>query len=109
MRISDWSSDVCSSDLIENHKKTRPGFFSRLFRTERWKTWLLANTPLVEAEHAAANLPRKCELAISNAQAALASFDARVQNLESSIAAIHQKIDQQIGSESYRERMCMYV
>src|SRR3546814_14629378 len=32
-----WLSD------IENHKKTRPGFFSRLFRTERWKTWLLAN------------------------------------------------------------------
>src|SRR3546814_15561969 len=27
-----WLSD------IDNHKKTRPGFFSRLFRTERWTT-----------------------------------------------------------------------
>src|SRR3546814_4716992 len=32
MRISDWSSDVCSSDLQKHHRCTRPA---------RWSVWRL--------------------------------------------------------------------
>src|SRR3546814_11664816 len=31
MRISDWSSDVCSSDLEERHHARRPGFRAGAF------------------------------------------------------------------------------
>src|SRR3546814_19202203 len=32
MRISDWSSDVCSSDLMEGARKLRQALHLRLFR-----------------------------------------------------------------------------
>ncbi|MFN4311807.1 MAG: AAA domain-containing protein [Ferrovibrio sp.] len=83
-----WLSD------IEGHKKTRPGFFSRLFRTERWRAWLLANRPLIEAERAAADLRQKCEQAFSSVQTELAALDARIQTMEGSIAGMRQHIDQ---------------
>src|SRR3546814_12592109 len=37
MRISDWSSDVCSSDLLDHRRVPAPGLVQRLrpFRPER--------------------------------------------------------------------------
>src|SRR3546814_10808225 len=32
MRISDWSSDVCSSDLVEAHARDGPGRIERAFQ-----------------------------------------------------------------------------
>src|SRR3546814_11299495 len=34
MRISDWSSDVCSSDLLEERRKGGRRFIARLFRSD---------------------------------------------------------------------------
>src|SRR3546814_7173571 len=39
MRISDWSSDVCSSDLLENRRKDDRGRFSFLGRQNINRTW----------------------------------------------------------------------
>src|SRR3546814_1359864 len=52
MRISDWSSDVCSSDLVPlaRPRRLRPGLRHRLFR------WLPG--PPHEADLAARALPR---------------------------------------------------
>src|SRR3546814_8844466 len=37
MRISDWSSDVCSSDLAEKLQETWPG--ARIVSTFKWPFW----------------------------------------------------------------------
>src|SRR3546814_18092225 len=37
MRISDWSSDVCSSDLVEQGKAFAEQQFARLVGIERWR------------------------------------------------------------------------
>src|SRR3546814_20734135 len=61
MRISDWSSDVCSSDLIE----ILPGEISRLDHPGRrpasWLPWDYATEPPVRADPAElAGIVRNC-------------------------------------------------
>src|SRR3546814_17174791 len=103
MRISDWSSDVCSSDLIGPHRKQ-----SRIvFRPQG-----LARGPLDSDLAAIAIEDRKREIkerannAVITAVARQAHAKIERRELIENCLA-HQSF--QIGSASCRERVCQYV
>src|SRR3546814_14947247 len=53
MRISDWSSDVCSSDLVDNHvsrRRVRGQSQQRIYRVRRQNDWqhAILDTVIVE-------------------------------------------------------------
>src|SRR3546814_5024679 len=85
MRISDWSSDVCSSDLVlDSLLKTDPSLrpiMSQLDRSQRSRAW---NDGKVTAHHGI------------------------IPTLEpANLSAMSEK--EQIGRASCRERVCQYV
>src|SRR3546814_11855035 len=43
MRISDWSSDVCSSDLFETLDASQPAFEARRFEDRDFARWVRTN------------------------------------------------------------------
>jgi hypothetical protein len=77
---------------VQRHRQTRPGFFARLFRTERWKAWSRANAPLVEAEASAANLLRTTEQSLSEATAALNALTGNIDKAEENLAVPRQRV-----------------
>src|SRR3546814_17028905 len=85
MRIIDWSSDVCSSDLVE-------------CQPHRIQHRLLTGDRIVEEHHAA--------FAGEKADGAAMLLD---QCPEASVVALQQRDDLQIGRASCRERVCQYV
>src|SRR3546814_4949316 len=84
MRISDWSSDVCSSDLIETLQRKLPSNLDRLRRA---------------ADNAMAGAVRA-----TNLTQHLLAF-SRKQPLNPRPVAVNR----QIGRASCRERVCQYV
>jgi hypothetical protein len=89
--------DRCERN-VSDHLILRPGFFSRLFHTRRWKDWSYAHAPLVEA----ASLARGAFSAAKEASdSATASFDmliADIRRLEGVIASLRQIIAETSGS-----------
>src|SRR3546814_11817910 len=103
MRISDWSSDVCSSDLLDDH-----GFAD----VERFNAWAAAyqrqldrlavlDAPL--AERQILQRVRGGEIALPVA-VVLAGFEDVSPRLADWLAALRE-----IGRASCRERVCQYV
>src|SRR3546814_4556743 len=99
MRISDWSSDVCSSDL---------SLAQELSSVER-----LVNIRGIEEKEG-----RVLPLALKRANAGLGAARYRLRNLETSLAAAQSTLAfvlglpagvQEIGRASWRERVCEYV
>src|SRR3546814_18367659 len=105
MRISDWSSDVCSSDLLEQTMLWERGVDHALFRPDR-------------APHPAfADLPRPIQLYVGRV--------AVEKNIEAFLDASHPGTKvivgdgpalpdlgaryPEIGRASCRERVCQYV
>src|SRR3546814_15212604 len=97
MRISDWSSDVCSSDLMQAvQRKVFPGADPRFFEPE------IAPAPTGVA---GTGLP---------ATTPLADLTARVNSLEKQMTTLTGQNEQnsfriKIGRASCRERVCQYV
>src|SRR3546814_10267539 len=97
MRISDWSSDVCSSDLLLRHTSGPTyGFQNRTnvdlaYRTGRLETWH-GNLTLDQFVAAVAKLP----LEFSPGEGWNYSVSTDVLGAE-------------IGRASCRERVCQYV
>src|SRR3546814_17958049 len=111
MRISDWSSDVCSSDLFEQHGPRDWTIFEQYARD--------ANIALLEIQD-----PYCC--ADGQARGRLVNFISRFGQLASQIADVHvvafdadsvqtrepeSTNDQrrEIGRATGRERVCQYV
>src|SRR3546814_1634206 len=87
MRISDWSSDVCSSDLLIGYLAYYAGLTQALFvAAKRWIGW-------VPGGLAAASV------------FACAGFGA-VSGSSTATAAVFSR---EIGRASCRERVCQYV
>src|SRR3546814_13063665 len=125
MRISDWSSDVCSSDLdIYEQGKTQPDWFTALFRA--------GETGIIPAEELAA--ARRAMSEEQYAQEFECSFDAAIMGAyygkllaaaerDGRIGAmpwepalpVHNAWDlgigdsTELGRASWRERGCQYV
>src|SRR3546814_9387691 len=86
MRISDWSSDVCSSDLILSFEPN-PDIFSELERNASSdRRWHLFNMALSDFD-------------------GMASFNIMAADQFSSLKAPSGEI----GRASCRERVCQYV
>src|SRR3546814_2238437 len=79
MRISDWSSDVCFSDL--RHGRRRPGLRQRVLQVRHALV-------RVAVEH-------------------VADRDGRHEAVV--IAAAERLVEEEIGRASCRERVCQYV
>src|SRR3546814_4151704 len=90
MRISDWSSDVCSSDLLRFHRPTQ----RRDERTRR-----LDEPPALDAGGLPDWPERPC--------AAKDPVQLRRVGVGVLLAADHRR--DQIGRASCRERVCQYV
>src|SRR3546814_8420574 len=116
MRIIDWSSDVCSSDLIEAAIKTLEGFGAIISEIS------LPNSPL--------SVPTYYVVAPAEASSNLARFDGvRYGHRAEGVKTLEQLYKKsrgegfgaevqrrimigtyvQIGRESCRERVCQYV
>src|SRR3546814_18487667 len=102
MRISDWSSDVCSSDLIEARIGNRAkagqvvGNFNNLF--------MLRVRETATAELLTRQLPKVEVYATALMSGATDSSDPH-----GNTAFTSNTQDRKIGSASCRERVCQYV
>lgn len=70
---------------IAEHRRSRPGFFARLFRMAGWKAWAEVNAPLV-ANAAAA------DRAAQSAQQVLSEASAKLDDLSGKTAKIEQRL-----------------
>src|SRR3546814_14651560 len=96
MRISDWSSDVCSSDLIEEFLEVRKpsGVFNR--KALNLHHGVLLTDEFMEAVRDGAEF----NLRSPKDQSVRGTVDAR---------SLFQKLVEKIGRASCRERVCTYV
>jgi AAA domain len=79
---------------VENlrlHRRKRPGFFARLFATERFRNWSRANAPLVEAERNAARRLQTAEGALADATAATDKLTADVHKADDNLVVPRQQ------------------
>src|SRR3546814_2098646 len=93
MRISDWSSDVCSSDLRFKTKRARWG------TTHRARHLLRAQSPIAEIR--VAQLPSAARVP-PHWNSGAVRYSVRVH-----VCAMYS--DAEIGRASCRERVCQYV
>src|SRR3546814_19938140 len=91
MRISDWSSDVCSSDLLPHEVSTAAQITPRI----------ALNIPIVSA---AMDTVTEGRLAIAMARQGGMGIIHRNLSGEEQVAEVDQ-----IGRASCRERVCQYV
>jgi hypothetical protein len=79
---------------VENmrlHRRKRPGFFARLFSTERFRIWLSANQPLVEAEQSSTRRLQTAERSLADATAATDKLTADIRKSDDSLVAPQQQ------------------
>src|SRR3546814_16072835 len=105
MRISDWSSDVCSSDLL-NYSQYGISFDARyhfIAEGRSWNPYLLAGLGYQRAEGEFDNFPNP---------------DSPIQREDSHVAGklgvgvqstFDKRVAIQIGRASCRESVCQYV
>src|SRR3546814_20155959 len=110
MRISDWSSDVCSSDLPEAELAVSGQPRLALVRDRRLAEADPAEQPLHEPVPLA-QLPQRGERARrQQAEVAGISGDRRLrQPLHAPVENVRGGLFLQIGMTSWRERVCKYV
>src|SRR3546814_15510073 len=110
MRISDWSSDVCSSDLLERilagHSKVTDGGESYAFSEQiKWAT----DHNFVGALDEEA-VRRSAAIDFSDlAERYLASIRSRAQGRPFLTEKLPSNFLTEIGRASWRERVCKYV
>src|SRR3546814_15116750 len=99
MRISDWSSDVCSSDLVEGTIRDHPEI--------RWREGAALRLEWADERLRLLVDPRVVFDGVTNENKAFAADFAR----ERTAQRYNQKIDKlvEIGRASCRERVCQYV
>src|SRR3546814_16628848 len=97
MRISDWSSDVCSSDLRDAHPRMIEGFgeFDIDGRADR----ACRQRHIGGLEHA----QRADEIGADGAE-----IDRAAARRGRDAAAVIERLVEEMGSASCRERVCQY-
>src|SRR3546814_12332067 len=98
MRISDWSSDVCSSDLQRQtciRRRASPGQF---VSSVRWRKY--ATAAAIRCGWNMLPVYRDWQLSLTH-RLCLILPDAR--------SSARRRILIEIGKESFRERVCQYV
>src|SRR3546814_15127789 len=105
MRISDWSSDVCSSDLRPVQRDLRHARKADTFdRVELWQDRGLDQLGAIEAVE---ELPvRLLQLAVGQAQGLGPLLHLALEILR---VLPHRRDHAEMGRASCRERVCEYV
>src|SRR3546814_18898351 len=98
MRISDWSSDVCSSDLIDNLPATDAAGYAGLEDEVDFHSW-----QMLEGVGLSTLLGVGTELSIGDDESDL------VRAIRQSSQQSAAQAGQPIGRASCRERVCQYV
>src|SRR3546814_1776300 len=101
MRISDWSSDVCSSDLL--HPVIE---FGVAHLTQQLLRVSGANEPLVDQRDA---VGMECDASDRGDRPVKMGLDPPEQGTFPDIGLVTPARDRQIGRASCRERVCQYV
>src|SRR3546814_17783474 len=100
MRISDWSSDVCSSDLVS----------ARLLLRSSAITAVSATRPCQPSStKSGADVTLKARITEDMKTAMRAKDSARLGTIRLLLAGIKQREVDEIGRASCRERVCQYV
>lgn len=77
---------------VQRHLRNRPGFFSRIFQTERWKAWSSTNEPLVAAEASAARALQSAEELCSNTETTLSSVTSDIRTAAEILATMRKQM-----------------
>src|SRR3546814_2687686 len=112
MRISDWSSDVCSSDLIAHQ-------ILALQAMTDYERGITVSVGIIQGGTTVNVVPEHCQVNVDfrlpDPQAA-DELRAKVQGLKAEVADVELDVDlklkrppMQIGRASCRERVCQYV
>src|SRR3546814_14741021 len=122
MRISDWSSDVCSSDLLVDHTTVSAKIARRLAEEAASKGLLAVDAPVSGGQAGAESgqLAIMCggsAEAFSAAEPAMQAYAKRIVHVgEAGSGQLAKMVNQiaiaglvQIGRASCRERVCQYV
>src|SRR3546814_9617930 len=104
MRISDWSSDVCSSDLCPHYRKC---FIERSARASADADIVIANHALVMINAARGRETGQAPQRIVFDEGHHL-FDAADSTFSVALSG-QEAIELQIGRASFRERVCQYV
>src|SRR3546814_5236302 len=114
MRISDWSSDVCSSDLVARHRR-----FAQLQRIHFTETLETRDLRLGAAAFSDQAIEDPILLGfVEGVEHLLACVDAKQRrHRDADVSRCNQwpemleeqRTQQQIGRASCRERVCKYV
>src|SRR3546814_19930119 len=96
MRISDWSSDVCSSDLIDEDERTG--------------TWAIGEGQVHHAEFEVADLDVQAALKFDVEGLGYTDFSDRKHrgHFESTYVSTPGGVLFEIGRASCRDRVCLY-
>src|SRR3546814_1944974 len=100
MRISDWSSDVCSSDLLEQFHRTRTNFC--LFTSCRLVMKHRTKQTLMRAHMASYHYVFQCTHFGKQADILKSTGNARLGHLV-------RRRGREIGRATCRERVCKYL
>src|SRR3546814_4962370 len=102
MRISDWSSDVCSSDLREAMAKLHPikGKGSDKMTKEQQNL-------LIEVANHLGYAPES--IAVSLKTRKQVTLRGVIENGQKIVKCTRKKVTEQIGRASCRDRVCQYV
>jgi len=90
---------------LQRHQKFRPGFFARLFRTQSWKAWSRANTPLIDAEVVAIRQIGTAKQTLTEATATLNALTADIKNAEKSLAGSRHRVAELSQSVEVQRRI----
>ena len=77
---------------VAHSLQNRPGFFARLFRTQRWRTWSAAHDQLIDVTTEAIATLKKAEGALSEASAALSALVAGMREAETRVAGLRHNL-----------------
>lgn len=83
----------CAADM-QRHRKIRPGWLARLFRTERWKIWSTANEPLRKARAASTATLQSAEQTHAETKRAIDAQRYQIGKLEERLAGPRAKAQQ---------------
>lgn len=82
------------ASVVQHHRLTRPGFFSRLFRTARWKQWAADNETLLDAVAMALAAVRETEKVRSQAVSALNALADELRSGELALDALARELSE---------------
>jgi AAA domain len=85
------TSDQYAAD-VAMHWGVRPGFFSRMFRTKRWKAWSLSHAPLAQRALQAGQSYQTAEQAFAQVVEVVKAILLDVRKVEASIAAARLRV-----------------